>query len=134
MEQMRSAKSVPIETGRATKARGRMSRSRITGLAIEYLVLGFASMGIAGIAVWFFDPCGPFYPSSADSPYVDATDTAMGFGMFGYLAALIPMWFLRKRAIVWWIPPLVAVAVTVLAIWMIAGAVENPANTCDITQ
>ena len=110
-----------------------MSSRRRVGLATVYVAFGVLGMLIASAAVWLFDPCGPFYPSSADSPYVDATDTAMGLGMFGYLAALIPLWLFRRRAVAWWIPPLAFVLVTVGAVWLIAMGADNPANTCDIT-
>ena len=115
----------------ATK--GGSSTGRIAVLIITYIVCGLIGLGIAGIAVLFGDPCGPFYPSSSDSPYTEATDAIMGLGGIAYLLASIPLAMLRERRIVWLISPLAAVLVTVGAVALIVMAADNPGNTCDIT-
>lgn len=88
-------------------------------------------MAIAGVAVWFGDPCGPFAASSDGSAYDEFSAGVMGgFGLL-YLAGGIPAAIWRKRKLAWLIVVLTFLVATVGAIAVVATAA--PAGTyCDL--
>ena len=110
---------------------GRHATARLTGLILTYVVLGLIGMGVAGVGVFFADPCSPFAASSEGTAYTDFADTVMGgFGML-YVAASVPLAIWRKRKIAWLIVALAFLASAVGAVAVLLTAA--PGGTfCDL--
>ena len=110
---------------------GKHGGARTAGLILTYIVLGLIGMGVAGVAVWFADPCSPFAASSEGTAYTDFADGVMGgFGIL-YVAASIPLAIWRRRKIAWLIVALAFLAATVGAVAVLLTAA--PGGTfCDL--
>ncbi|HSC49914.1 MAG TPA: hypothetical protein VLD16_06585 [Gaiellaceae bacterium] len=95
---------------------------KVTGLVVWYVVLGAVGWGIVEIAAWMADPCSPQCASVSGSDYADTRDAVLGLGGLIYILACVPLAMLRTRGIVWLVPLVAFLVVTVGGIALLSTA------------
>lgn len=95
---------------------------RIAVLIGWYLFLGSIAWATVALAGWMADPCSPDCTSVSGSDYAETRDAVLGLGGLLYILACVPLAVLRTRGIVWLVPVLAFLVVTVGGIAMLSTA------------
>jgi hypothetical protein len=129
-----SVGTTPLARGTAELGPPRAShpQPRIGLVIAVYVLLGAIGLGVVTLAAWMSDPCSPFCASASGSSYDELQSAVLGMGGFLYLAASIPLAILRSRRIVWLIPFLAFVVVTVGGVAILALGAEGGVCDCGL--
>lgn len=102
---------------------------RMAALIGVYGLLGLIGLGIVTIAAWMADPCSPDCTSVSGSSYADLQESVLGLGGMIYLLSSVPLAMLRGRRVVWLIPVVAFLVVTVGGVALLATGAEG--GQCD---
>jgi hypothetical protein len=123
-----SAPNAPVQDDWPPRLLG--PRVRTALLIALYLALGLVSLAIVGLTAWMADPCGPSCVSASGSSYDELQGAVLGLGGVLYVGASVPLAILRSRGIVWLVPILAFLVVTVGGVALLVTAAEGGLCEC----